>query len=181
MKTLHYLPAILLAAGIAAWQPAVAQETKRVDIDFAPTNVSTVQPSDNQPKVQRFRRTSSEWSNTVTTPGSNSRTSEFQSETYPTYPEQPASTGNFHPSAGQNALPGAQSYHQQGLFSSGDETGFFGGLTPDLANQAKAINLPKQFYGRPDSSPLWAKQKVHVRQFQDGVEHFGNEDPMGFF
>jgi hypothetical protein len=29
--------------------------------------------------------------------------------------------------------------------------------------------------------PAWAKQKLKMRYYQDGQEHFGNDDPYGFF
>ena len=29
--------------------------------------------------------------------------------------------------------------------------------------------------------PAWAKEKLPMRHFQDGQEHFGNIDPYGFF
>lgn len=76
-------------------------------------------------------------------------------------------------------LPGQSAYKEQNAFSTAEkDSGFFNGLTPQQAHDALS---KRPYIPNSDNSPAWAKQKIQTRQFTDGVEHFGNEDRMGFF
>jgi hypothetical protein len=76
-------------------------------------------------------------------------------------------------------LPGMSVYQQQNKFTDNPfDKGFFGGITPEQAAAGLQMNLPT--HQQQNVSPQWAKQKMPVHQYVDGVEHFGKEDPMGF-
>jgi hypothetical protein len=76
-------------------------------------------------------------------------------------------------------LPGMSAYQAKSAFTDNPyDKGFFGGITPQQAQAGLQLDLPSKKPLNP--SPEWAKQKLPVHQYVDGVEHFGNEDSMGF-
>jgi len=64
------------------------------------------------------------------------------------------------------------------MFQRVGDKGFFGGMRP-TGYQVDASELKPQL---PEGPPEWAKDRIKKpRIFVEGQEHFGNEDPQGFF
>lgn len=67
-----------------------------------------------------------------------------------------------------------------GNYQSPYNTGYFvGKATPaDAQRLEKWVRVGP---GQAAEDPAWAKAKVPIRHFKDNQEHFGNDDPYGFF
>jgi hypothetical protein len=76
-------------------------------------------------------------------------------------------------------LPGMSTYQVEHPFSANpNDPGFFNGITPEQAAAGLQMELPNK--AKQNVSPSWAKQKPSQESYVDGVQHFGNEDEMGF-
>jgi hypothetical protein len=82
-------------------------------------------------------------------------------------------------------LPGQPLYQQHGPFSASPyQDGFFAGLRREDLQDASPIDFSQEGPFNPSGNTEWAKQakqQIKMRYFQDGTEHFGNQDPGGFF
>ena len=110
--------------------------------------------------------------------------SRMQSQAQPVEPHEQASQAVAQSrsefASNQTSTPPTRSPFEENFNYPGEsQTSSFGEQATQVTPQDLSGIKVKGF--QPASSPEWVKDKRKIRHFQDDTEHFGNDDPYGFY